>query len=129
MKWPKRHCLTTFCKKQTFIELYLTHTTTFWHILAKVNVSKSRKVHCALCHFGQTEYGCSICKVTLCKSSKINSQYDMSCFVLWRKHRDLMTIKKNMQAERRKATLTTRGQQEEVGNQTTNCICSYYRTT
>ncbi len=70
--------------------------------MAKRNRSKSRKVHCALCHFGQTEYGCNLCKVTLCKAAEINSQHETSCFVLWHKHKDLLAIKNTLQEERRK---------------------------
>jgi hypothetical protein len=55
LRFPKRYSLDTFCNKQTFIELQLTHNETFQHVMAKVNASKSRKVHCALCHFGQTD--------------------------------------------------------------------------
>jgi hypothetical protein len=106
--WPKRYRLEAFCKKQTFIELRLMHNTMFRYVMAKINRSKSRKVHCALCHFGQTEYGCNLCKVTLCKAAKINSQYETSCFVLWHKHKDLLAIKNTLQEEWRKQKQTER---------------------
>ncbi len=73
--------------RKNLLELHMTQNDEFKHILMKTN---SKKLHCALCVSGKTMFGCSVCKVALCKTSKERSHKSDNCFIIWHKHADLI---------------------------------------
>jgi hypothetical protein len=67
-------------------ELRLTENGEFENTISKMN---PKKLHCALCINEKTMFGCSTCKVALCKTSKDKSHKNQSCFMIWHNHINL----------------------------------------
>jgi len=64
--WPIRYKLEVFNRNHNFIELRLTYNNEFPHHCKKL-ISNHGKTHCALCYHHQTQYGCTVRKVLLCR--------------------------------------------------------------
>jgi hypothetical protein len=92
--WPIRYKVKQFNRNPNFVELCLTHSNIFNHQLCKM-ISNHGKNHCALCYHRQTQYGCNLCKVLLCRTPRTrdisdgSKQHIDSCFNLWHSNRDI----------------------------------------
>ena len=58
--------LKVFNRNHNFIEFCLTHNNKFSHHCKKL-ISNHGETLCALCYHHQTQYGCTVCKVALCR--------------------------------------------------------------
>jgi hypothetical protein len=95
--WPKRYKLKKFNTDKTFIQLQLTWNEQFQHQCEQLKTSGSRKkAHCALCLDGQTRYGCSTCKVMLCRLPRNDHAYGTCCFYILHHKRNLMEEQKKI---------------------------------
>jgi len=90
VEWPKRYKYKAFNHVKDFIELCLTKKTHFQHHCSKLLVQRG-KHHCALCYHRQTQYGCTTCKVLLCRMSLKDRE---SCYQLWHTKRDIEAERK-----------------------------------
>ncbi len=100
-----------FNRSKSFIELHLTHNNSFQHHCTKI-IENHGKSHCALCYHRQTQYGCSLCEVLLCRTptTKVTQKgvlHRDSYFNLWHTKREIeVERKKIMTMEKSKATGT-----------------------
>jgi hypothetical protein len=97
--WPIRYKVKQFNRNPNFVELRLTHNNIFNHQICKM-ISNHGKNHCALCYHRQTQYGCNLCKVLLCRIPRTrdisdgSKQHIDSCFNLWHSNRDIEVQRK-----------------------------------
>jgi len=97
-RWPLRYKVKVFNRNETFVELRLTHNNSFQHHCTKI-IENHGKNHCALCYHRQTQYGCSLCKVLLCRTptTKVTQEgvrHRDSCFNKWHSKRDIEAERK-----------------------------------
>jgi len=97
-RWPLRYKVKVFNRTESFIELRLTHNNNFQHHCTNI-IENHGKNHCALCYHRQTQYGCSLCKVLLCRTptTKVTQKgvlHRDSCFNLWHTKRDIEAERK-----------------------------------
>jgi hypothetical protein len=91
--WPIRYKVKSFNRIQKFVELRLTHNNIFCHQMTKI-IENHGKNHCALCYHHQTQYGCKLCKVLLCRTARTKRSSDGrmhhvdSCFNIWHSSRE-----------------------------------------
>jgi hypothetical protein len=92
--WPLRCKVKTFNRVGTFVELRMTHNNNFCHQMTKI-IDNHGKNRCALCYHRQTQYGCNLCKVLLCRTARTKRSSDGrmhhvdSCFNIWHSSRDI----------------------------------------
>jgi hypothetical protein len=89
--WPTRGKVKAFTQNPTFVELRFTKNDSFQHVCRKATEVPG-KHHCALCYHRQSKFGCSTCKVLLCRTNLGNLD---SCFSIWHSKRDLVAERKS----------------------------------
>jgi hypothetical protein len=90
--WPTRGKVKNFTQNPTFVELRFTKNDSFQHFCRKATEVPG-KHHCALCYHRQSKFGCSTCKVLLCRTNLGNQD---SCFHIWHSKRDLLAETKSV---------------------------------
>ncbi len=93
LEWPLRFRLKHFSKNETLVELRLTHSETFQHNIQKLAYNHGKN-HCVFCYHRQTSYGCTLCKVLLCRHCRKGGPDEKSCFEIWHSSADLVQAKK-----------------------------------
>ena len=92
LEWPLRFRLKHFSKNETLVELRLTHSETFQHNIQKLAYNHGKN-HCVFCYQRQTSYGCTLCKVLLCRHCRKGGPDEKSCFEIWHSSVDLVEAK------------------------------------
>jgi len=82
IEWPLRFRLKHFTENETLVELRLTHDDLFQHSIQKLAYNHGKN-HCVFCYKGQTSYGCTLCKVLLCRHCRKGGPDEKSCFEIW----------------------------------------------
>jgi hypothetical protein len=92
VKWPTRFKISHFNKNKHLIELQFMHSNSTRHEVVQL-VKNHGENHCSFCYDCQTTYGCSLCKVLLCKAAKKGGIDSQSCYEVWHTVVDLMEEK------------------------------------
>jgi hypothetical protein len=124
--WPTRGKVKIFTQNPTFVELRFTKNDSFQHVCRKAT-EVTGKHHCALCYHRQSKFGCSTCKVLLCRTNLGNRD---SCFHIWHSKRDLVAerksvstyhYKQNTENVRRTTISSAEGDVDEVPTASVTC--------